>query len=84
MKYIDDIPVGEKVLVTHYSQKQKIEGMISHNYGDKFYFHSEVLHGGNPNSFGYSKSWSFSRKGPGNFTEGIQFIELLNENYEIY
>ena len=82
MIYIKGIPTEVKVLVKHKNHTQKIEGMISYN-NNRFLFHNEKLHGGNAKKFGYSKSWSFNSMG-NTFTEGIQSIELLELNYEIF
>ena len=84
MIYIKGIPTEVKVLVKHRNHTQKIEGMISYdNNNSRFLFHNEKLHGENAQKFGYSKSWYFNSMG-NTFTEGIQSIELLELNYEIF
>jgi hypothetical protein len=85
MKYTKNLPEGVKVMVKHRSRKEKIEGMLSAAIkGKKYFFHSDVLHGGNPEKYGYNKSWVFSIRESGGFTEGIESIELLIPEYEIF
>jgi hypothetical protein len=84
MKYTKNLPIGVKVMVKHNNYKEKIEGMISYVTGNLYHFHSDILHGGNPTAYGYDKSWAFRIKESGGFTEGIESIELVVPEYEIF